>query len=134
MQPPTIARWEAAQERSRLCELHRWLTWETLSGAGMAGAFILPASLVFSVIMLAAIAFTPYMLYRLYQLRWFGWLATFGLVVGPPCALWLTTSARGVTAILLWGGVLIFYFTYTWALRWQVEHRLEEMAWQQEFS
>lgn len=134
MNVSSISQWDTEQERSRLRELHRWLTWELLSSAGMGGAFFLPASVVFSVVMLAAVAFTPYMLHQLYQLRWFGWLSTFGLVVGLPITMCLITSASGYMGYLIWGGVLVFFFTYTWALRWQVEHRLEEMSWQRELA
>ena len=119
-------------EESRLQELHRWLTLEGMTiGFGTFG-FFLPMGLIFMLLKWGAIAFTPYMLWRLYQSRRFGWIGAFVLFVGIPAGLMLSRSEPGISNIsgyFIYMLPLVTFYAYTWILRYSVGEWLEELKW-----
>lgn len=113
-------------EQVRLRELHRWLTYEGLSGALVGFSFAVPYEVVFMVLKGAALLFTPYMLLRLFQLRRYGWIVGFIITVVLPLLLVMLVQPEGVAGILFSAFPLATFYAYTWLLRYSVGEWIEE--------
>ena len=113
-------------EEDRLSRLHRWLTYE-ISGLTVGGiGFFGPYALVGGLRIWAAVLFTPYMLWRLFEARRYGWMIGFVLFVGFPA---LIGHLLHLGVILLPLGA---FYVYTWALRHAVGKWLDDfrsMRW-----
>lgn len=108
--------------------LHHWLTLEGATALAIPAMFFLPIDIGTLLLKWAAIAFTPYMLWRLYQVRRFGWIATFIIAVAAPLALMRTPETITYAYLLSLLPLLLFY-SYTWILRQSVGVWLEEARW-----
>ena len=118
-------------DSGRLQELHRWLTLEgstcILGGTG----FYFPMGIVFLVLKWGAILFTPFMLWRLYQLRKTGWIIGFVVFVGTPLVASFFLPRMSTFGFLTSMMPLVVFYLYTWILRFQVGEWLEELRWKQ---
>ena len=116
-----------------LRDLHAALRYEGLTAFGGAAAFWLPASLAESVLVLLAVGFTPYLIWKLWQAGWRGTVLAFGLVVGLPVLLALLGAAAtamsattAMSAYLLTAVPLVLFYAFTWALQYQIGDHLRE--------
>ena len=110
-----------------LRDLHAALRYEGLTAFGGAAAFWLPASLAESVLVLLAVGFTPYLVWKLWQAGWRGTVLAFGLVVGLPVLLALLGAATtAMSAYLLTAVPLVLFYAFTWALQYQIGDHLRE--------
>lgn len=107
-----------SEDYDNLDKLHRWLSYE-LSSAGLSGlAFLVPYKYIADLLTLAAVIFTPYMLWRLFKARRFGWIVGFFITVGFPFLLGRFAGSTGMVAgFLLSVFPLIAFYFYTWMLR-----------------
>lgn len=110
-----------------LQKLHRWLTASGLSALLGTGAYVMPYGIIMMVLILAAIVFTPFMLWSLYQCGRNGWIAAFGVMVLLPALLALALSPGGVASFLLAILPLFNFYVYTWVLRHSVGDWLENL-------
>lgn len=124
---PTV---NPSMEKRYLTELHRGLTLGGSSWILGGSAVFLPYGIVFLLLIVAAIAFSPYMLWRLYKCGRKGWLAGFAVTVLVPAALALVLSPGGLSGYLLGATPLITFYIYTWILRLSVSEWLDNLKWQ----
>jgi hypothetical protein len=113
-----------------LQKLHRWLTAGGLSALLGTGAYFVPYGIIMMVLIVAAVVFTPYMLWSLYQCRRFGWIAAFGVLVLLPALLAVALSPGGVAGFLLAMLPLFNFYLFTWVLRHAVGEWLENLRGQ----
>lgn len=113
-------------EQARLRELHRWLTYEGLSGGLMGLSYVVPYGIIFMLLKGAALLFSPYMLLRLFQGGRYGWIVGFTITVGLPFLLVLLVQPEGVAGILFSAFPLVTFYAFTWLLRYSVGEWIEE--------
>ena len=115
-------------EQSSLQKLQYWLEYEKYTGLLMFGAVWFYA-LVFRLLYLAAIVFTPYMLWHLYKAKWYKAIITFIFVVLFPFAIvhLITLDNSIIDSILKFIPFFFFYF-YTWILSYMIKNYTAERA------
>ncbi len=116
----------SGSNQERLRRLHQWLR---LEGSGAVGFLVLLAGVPFvpvvTLLGIAALLFTPYLLLMLFQTGHRAWMVGFALMVGIPSLLWLLPGASAViTAVVRLLPFFMFYL-YCWLLRSRVEEWLE---------
>ena len=116
-------------ETGQLQELHRWLTWSGGSMTFGGTALILPMGIVVSALTWAAILFTPFLLWKLYQVQKTGWIIGFLVMVGGPLALSFFAEKVSVLGIILATMPILMFYLYTWTLRHYVGEWIEEIRW-----
>lgn len=117
----------------RLQKLYKWLNFE-LPGIILFGISFF-YNIALTVLLIAALLFTPYMLYVLYREGHFGWMAAFGLCVGLPAALsyYFIGAYFGGGYQLLAGKQILagyiplaFFFCYCFVLKLSIPSMIED--------
>lgn len=116
------------QQEIRFSRFHNWLTAEGVSASLVVMVFLAP-TITLMIMVAAAVLFTPYLLWQLYQSRWYGWMVGFGIFVGVPTLVTLLLQTEGYMAMLLSLWPLFMFYTYTWALRHAVGDWLSHAYW-----
>lgn len=133
------------RKEERLRSLHRALTWGGSSAGFLWVLFWMPFGLIFTVLLLAAVLFAPYLLFSLVRLGRKGWVLAFALFVLLPIGV-AVVSVTGASVGLLPGvggitlpntvaGYLLFilplltFYGYAFILRYSVGEWLEEARW-----
>ena len=115
-----------APEVKALRALHRWLGYERLAVLLGGAAYVLPFGLVAGVLVVLAVVFTPYMLWKLHRAAWHTAIGLFALLVLVPVA-----TGAGVEGVVLsyflHGGALIAFYLYTWVLHHMIGEHLREV-------
>lgn len=96
-------------------QLHRWLTWPLASSVLYAAGFAGPAAFMASLAFVAAAIFAPLMMWKLVQLRKWGWIAGFAVCVGG--AFLLPVPDNLIGAYLLSTLPMIAFYGYTFLLK-----------------
>lgn len=117
------------EDETHLRELHRWLTIGGSSGVLSGGAFFVPYGPIVMLLVAAAILFTPYLLWRLAQVRRYGWIVGFVLTVGLPALIGLYVTLSGLAGFFVAILPLVAFYAYTWLLRSSVGAWLEALRW-----
>ncbi|NNF03657.1 MAG: hypothetical protein HKN17_04240, partial [Rhodothermales bacterium] len=138
---------QAIRDESRLETLHRMLTFGASSAGFLWVLFWLPYGPVLSLMLIGAVAFTPYLVLTLFRLRKTGWLIAYGILVFLPVLFAALTGTahllsllpgagsigqapiRGYGGFLLWIWPLVGFYICTFVLRHSVGHWLEEARW-----
>jgi hypothetical protein len=115
-------------EKHHLQKLDVWLSYEIGSSGLLIAHFILPFVLVFIMIVVAALIFMPIMLFTLYQLRKFGWLTLFVVIVTPPLFIDLIFVQNNVFEWTLRGFSLASFYFYCFTLKYYVRDRLSDLS------
>jgi len=105
---------------SRLENFYKYLNYEVGSSGLLFGLYLVPG-LIAGILQLAAVMFTPYLLYVIYKEEKFGWFTTFIVIVLLPVLL-LFVFAFEYNVLAL----LPFYF-YCFLLRFEVKSWMVEM-------
>lgn len=117
----------------RLQKLYKWLNFE-LPGIILFGISFF-YNIALTVLLIAALLFTPYMMYVLYREGRYGWIAAFGLCVALPAALsyyFIGASFGGGYQLfagkqILAGYIpLAFFFCYCFVLKLSIPSMIEE--------
>ena len=131
---------EISLHESRLSRLRYWLGLEAIGGISVLvlakGSFYLSAWLGslfggvpfvywYAVLILAALAFAPYMIRTLIMAGKWSWVVTFALVVAAPCALLFVPTESPVLTLVFQLFPLLMFYTYCGILRWAVDSWLE---------
>ncbi|MCF6271288.1 MAG: hypothetical protein L3J41_16365 [Melioribacteraceae bacterium] len=103
----------------RLEKLYKYLNYEISSSILFIGSWFIP--IFIPILFLAAIGFTPYILYVLYKERRNGWLLTFILMVLLPVVMLL------IFAYHYFVFSLIPFYLYCFLLRFEAKGWLTEM-------
>ncbi len=124
---------EADQERVR--RLHHWLTIEAVGGVStivlakgsvyLLAALNIPFIFWYSVLILAAVAFAPFMLVTICREKRFGWLFAFAGMVGVPCLLFIIPIQDPFFTLAFQLLPLLMFYAYCGLLRFAVEDWLE---------
>ena len=125
--PPPSSRLLPGTEERALAPLHRGLGYGRFAALLGGGALFVPLGWIVTGLAGLAMAFTPYMLWRLHLARWHGWMAAFAAVVGLPFVASRFADATSVTGLLLSLAPLLLFYLYTWALHASVGERLSEL-------
>jgi hypothetical protein len=91
------------------------------------GAFFVPAGLVGGVLVALAVAFTPYMVWKLAEAGWRGSIVVFAVFVLGPLAASGVAEGDSLLRYALAAGSLVAFYLYTWGLCHVVGERLAEM-------
>ena len=115
-------------EESSLSSLYYWLQYEKHSWILGSGIGWLPYSLVATIIAFAAIVFTPYMLWHLFQAGWYKAIITFGAVVIFPFLIHQLIQIDN-TIISFSLGVLPFFtfYFYTYVISYLIGEHLNTL-------
>lgn len=124
-----------------LHQLHYWLAWEGLLPFLGFGAFWFSPTVVAAVLAGMAVAFAPYMLWKLWRAgRYKAILWFLVVVIGPlVTAAMVNVDQPAVRVILLLGPIVLFYM-YTWGLRLVLSQELAEsreaylLEWQRQMD
>lgn len=126
---------EIEADRERLRRLRFWLTIETIGGVStvvLAKGSVylllglgLPFIWWYALLILAALAFTPFLLTTIIRTRRFGWLITFVLMVCVPCLLVFVPVEDPRLALAFQLFPLLTFYVYCWLLRHAVDDWLE---------
>lgn len=123
----------------RLRKLYKWLNFE-LPGIVLFGISFF-YSIALMVLLIAALLFTPYLLYVLFREKRYGWMAAFGLCVAVPAVIsyYLFGASFGVGYQFLAGSQifaggkilagyipLAFFFCYCFILKLSIPAMLDE--------
>jgi len=109
--------------------LHYRLNYGSKAAVPGVGAFWLPIGPVTMLIVVLTLLFTPFLLWRLHQMGWYGWLATFIVIVLIP--LVAIRPLVDPQAMLWWytftvGPVVTFYL-YIWILKYALGNHVDEV-------
>ncbi len=117
---------ETASSQIKLERLQRWLTLEGSSAVAflvlLAGVPFIPVILLLSV---AALIFTPYLLFVLFRTGHRGWMVGFAVMVGTPYLLWLLPVSHPVLTVVVRLLPLFMFYLYCWLLRLAVGEWIE---------
>lgn len=120
---------EHARREHAATRLHHWLNYGSKSAILGFGAFWLPIGPVTMLVVVLALLFTPYLLWRLYQIRWYGWLGVFVVVVLVP--LLIVRPLVDPRAMLWWYvftvGPLLTFYLFIWVLRYVLGEHVDEL-------
>jgi len=106
-------------EFSKLSKMYKILNYQVISSGALPIVYFLPINFVY-LLTLAAILFTPYMLYVLYEEKKIGWIVSFVVIVLIPSVL-IVFFYSDLFLLLL----LPFYL-YCFLLRFEVKNWLSE--------
>jgi len=136
---------QTIRTEKRLHSLHRKLTFGSASAGFLWVLFWLPFGPVLLFLLACAVAFMPYIVFSLFQLRKTGWLLTITILVLVPIAASIVFGAphllsllpgveptaipAGVGGYLLWVAPLVGFYVCTFLLRHSVGLWLEEATW-----
>ena len=120
-----------SSEEANLADLHKWLTYELATAPVGILAFAAPGFLI-TIVLYAAILFSPYLIWRLAQVKRYGWIAAFLLLVGLPFAIRFIFKPEMVGDFLLTWLPLINFYLFTFVLRHSVSGWLEELKWKRQ--
>ena len=130
MQDHELLAYSVGEDEYALQQLHYWLAYEGLTFLGGSAAFWLPYQLVFTVLVLLAAVFTPYMLWQLFRARWFKSIGVFVVVVLLPFVCSKVVPVNDPLAeFLLLALPLVAFYVYTWVLRLVLGEHLSERRW-----
>lgn len=116
------------EEEYSLKQLHYWLRYEGLTGLLGGTVMWLPYGVVMSILIMMAVVFTPYMLWHLWTARWYKSIAVFPIVTGIPVLLaMISTDDISIGNYFLTVVPLVFFYLYTWSLRYVIGERLSEI-------
>lgn len=123
-----VGRTPSVEEVYSLRQLHYWLRYEGLTGLLGGTVVWLPFGLVMSGLILLAALFTPYMLWHLWKARWYTSMVVFGaLIVGPLAIAVFLENRISIGYYLLTMVPLVFFYAYTWTLRYMIGEHLFEV-------
>jgi len=117
----------------RLQQLHKWLNFE-LPGIILFGISFF-YNIALTLLLIAALLFTPYLLYVLFQERRFGWIAAFVLGVCLPAVIsyyFFGISFGGGYQLFAGGQILAgyiplaFFFCYCFVLKLSIPAMLDD--------
>jgi len=106
-----------SEERFHLQGLNDWLTKELFTGLFVFGGFFFPAGLVALVLGVAAVLFTPYMLWKLGKAQKTGWIVAFAILVLVPAATILIPDKPFLAQPFLVGYVFVAFYAFCATLR-----------------
>ncbi len=114
-------------EESSLRKLQYWLEYEKYT-AILAGAAPWFYFIVIRILYLAAVVFTPYMLWHLYKAGWYKSIAIFVVTVLIPFLVFqfIQTESALLGFVLTFSTLFLFYF-YTWILSYMIKNHLMEL-------
>lgn len=108
--------------------MHHWLNLETKTAFIGGGVFWLPYGLISGLMIWLALAFTPYLIWRLYQGRWYKTLALYGAVVlAPLLATRFVSPEQPMWSFLLMFGPLVMFYLFTLVLKYVLGDHLREL-------
>jgi len=106
------------QEESSLRRLHAWLKYEGLTGVFIFAVFFMPFGIVFDVLAVAAVAFTPFMIWLLARAGWYRAIVLFvAFVVLPFVLSRLVSDDLSLGRYLLEVTPLAAFYIFNWVLR-----------------
>ena len=130
MQDRELLAHSLGDEEYALQQLHYWLAYEGLTFLGGSAAFWFPYRLVFTVLVVLAAVFAPYMLWQLARARWFKSIAVFVLVVLLPfVGSRFVAVSDPLVEFLFLGVPLAAFYIYAWILRLVLGEHLSERRW-----
>ena len=115
-------------EESSLSSLYYWLQYEKHSWILGSGIGWLPYSIVLMIVSIAAIIFTPYMLWHLFRAKWYKAIITFCSIVILPFVIHQVIQIDN-SAISFSLGILplvTFYF-YTYVISYLIGEHLNKL-------
>ncbi len=116
------------QEEHAIERLHHWLSLETKTAFIGGGVFWLPIGLITGLLTVLAMAFTPYLIWRLAQARWYKTIGLYGaLVLLPLLAAQLTSLTEPVWSFVLRFGPLVMFYVFTLVLKHVLGDHLREI-------
>ncbi len=101
---------------NHLARLHYWLSKSIPTSFLFLVSFFGPFSFLMNLVWYGAMLFTPYMLWKLFLIRRWGWIATFLLLVIGPAILARAVDGSVSRFILSYLPLALFY-GYTWILK-----------------
>jgi hypothetical protein len=113
--------------RNSLQKLYHWLKWEGLTSLFAGTVLFIPWSSVFVILTIAAIVFTPYLLWHLAKAGWYRAILLFGVfVILPFIFSRFVPEEASLGAFLLMATPLVFFYIFNWILRLIIGEYLEE--------
>jgi hypothetical protein len=115
----------SSEEDYLLEKLKYFLNYELSSSSLFFISFVYASTFVLAII--AAVVFTPFLIYVLYRNRKYLWLILFfALIVFPPLIIYLTNIKGMFLSVVLYIELGLFYF-YCFVLRFVVADWVEDM-------
>ncbi len=125
---PIILLTAKTQEEHATERLHHWLNLETKTAFIGGGVFWLPIGLISGLMIWMAIAFTPYLILRLVQGKWYKTLALYvAAVLGPLLAAQFVSPQHPMWSFVLMFGPLVMFYLFTWILKLVLADHLKEL-------
>jgi hypothetical protein len=107
-----------------LLRLHKYLNYNFTGAALLIVSYFIYANIIFLTV--AALVFTPFMLYDLYKENKKGWIITFLVMVGIPflafLLIYISTKFNFILVYILIG----LYYLYCFLLRLEVNNWVQE--------
>ena len=115
-------------EESSLSSLYYWLQYEKHSWILGAGIGWLTYGLVLRILSILAIVFTPYMLWHLYQAKWYKAIITFCAIVILPFLVYrIVQIDNSLFSFLLRVLPLVTFYFYTYVISYLIGEHLNEL-------
>jgi len=110
-----------------LKKLHYWLKWEGLTSLFAGTVFFIPWTSVFMILVIAALLFTPYLLWHLAKAHWYRAILLFGVFVILPFAFSrFVPGDASLAHFLLASTPLVCFYIFNWILRLIIGEYLDE--------
>ena len=122
------------RERHDLQNLHGWLSKELVTSAGAVGFFFIPPRIVAGLLYLAALVFTPYMLWKLSRLRKWSWIIAFVIFVGLPALGFAVPEKSIVLKFGINAYLLVAFYLFCVVLRLATMTWLEDLKGREELE
>ncbi len=115
-------------EESSLSSLYYWLQYEKHTWILGSGIGWLPYSIVSMIVSIAAIIFTPYMLWHLFQAKWYKAIITFCSIVILPFLIHQIVQIDNSTISFSLGFLpLITFYFYTYVISYLIGEHLNKL-------
>ncbi len=115
-------------EEHSLSELQYWLQYEKHTWFLGAGVFWLPYGLILMGLSILAVLFTPYMIWHLFNAKWYKSIAVFLTVVILPFILSQFIPFENSIFVFLSNILpLVAFYFYTWILSYLIGEHLNEI-------
>lgn len=126
MEYPDLITYGVSEQDYALRSLQRWLRYEGLAPLLGGSAFFVPYGLVVGALVLLAIVFVPYLLWKLFEAGWYKSIITFVLLILVPLVAARFMEVGSLSRFLLVTGPLAAFYIYTWVLAYLIGDHLKE--------
>lgn len=115
-------------EESSLSSLYYWLQYEKHTWILGSGIGWLPYSLVAMVVSIAALIFTPYMLWHLFKAGWYTSIIFFCLIIGVPFFIYQSVEFDNSSLSFALGAFPLFtFYCYTYVISYLIGEHLNKL-------